>query len=241
MAWYKIADGPLDIVGKTLKVVTSLSDTPIMASNWDEKEVGAWVLSVREDEPYIRESIYVLNNFSSSGYNTNGTPPFTGIFVSENIRSISIIESEEVHKIEAKYLPTSKHILALIDSEANEEQMIGAGYVSANAGSQLFMNLIFTNATQILSRQDIAIDDIMLGVDDVQIERVGSTISDTDSDLHSFIDWSRVDQCFKIYLPETAVLDTFCIIYKELIADDGGYPMYKNSSFILYVNTSVLG
>lgn len=238
--WYKIADGPLDIVGKTLKVVTSLSNTPIMASNWNEKAVGVWVLSVREDEPYIRESIYVLNNVSSSGYNTNGTPPLTGIFVSENIRSISITESEEVHKIEAKYLSTSKHILAIIDSDDNEEQMIGAGYVSANNGSSLLMTLIFTNAIQILLRQDIAIDDIMLGVDDVQIERIGSTISDTDENLHSFIDWSRVDQCFKIYLPGTSVKDTFCITYKELIADEGGYPIYKNSSFILCVNSSVL-
>ena len=109
--WYKIADGPLDIVGKTLKVVTSLSDTPIIASEWNENVVGVWVLSVRENEPRIRESIYVLDNYSSGAFNTNGTPPLTGIFVSENIRSISIAESEEVHKIDAKYTESIPSII----------------------------------------------------------------------------------------------------------------------------------
>lgn len=234
--WYKIADGPLDIVGKTLKVVTSLSDTPIIASKWNENIVGAWVLSVREDEPYIRESIYVLNNFSSGAFVSNGTPPLTGIFVSENIRSISIAESEVAHKIEAKYLP-SKHILALIDGDTNGEQTVGAGYVSAGVGGQLFMNLIFTEETQILSLQDMGSDDILLGVDDVQITRVGSTIADTDGDLHSYIEWSSPNACFMIHLPETTVTDTFCITYKELIDEGDGYPLYKSSSFILYVNS----
>lgn len=230
--WYKIADGPLDIVGKTLKIVTSLSDTPIIASNWNENEAGVWVLLVREDEPYIRESIYVLNNFSSGAYNTNGTPPLTGIFVSENIRSISIIESEKVHKIDAKYLPSSKHILAIIYGSDSEEQMVDTGYISGESGSEFRMFLIFTNAVPILMPPDMSVDDIILDSNSVQIERVGSTTSDADSSHHSNI--SPYRDGFKILLPENAVTDTFCITYRELVEDD----VYKSSSFILCVNTT---
>lgn len=135
MAWYKIADGPLDIVGKTLKVVTSLSNTPIMASNWNEKAVGVWVLSVREDEPYIHESIYVLNNVSSSGYNTNGTPPLTGIFVSENIRSISIAESEEVHKIDAKYTESIPSIILEYSDNGDAFVQKNGGFILLDMGA----------------------------------------------------------------------------------------------------------
>jgi hypothetical protein len=111
--WYKIAEGPLDIVGKTLKVVTSLSDTPITASEWYQHREGLWELSVFNDEPRIRERILVLINFGgySGAYVTNGTFPLTGIFVSENIRSISIAESEEVHQVESKYLPITPSVV----------------------------------------------------------------------------------------------------------------------------------
>lgn len=107
MAWYKIADGPLDIVGKTLEVLTSESDVPIVTNSWRDNGVF-WELRVRSDSPYIRETICVLDNvILDSSYVSNGTPPLTGIFVSENIRSISIPGSEEVHKIDAKYLTSS--------------------------------------------------------------------------------------------------------------------------------------
>jgi len=133
--WYKIADGPLDIVGKTLKVVTSLSDTPIMASYWDQSEEGMWELSIYKNEPRIRERIYVLDNFNSDAYNTNGTPPLTGIFVSENIRSISIAESEEVHKIDAKYTEIIPSMILEYSDNGDAIVQKNGGYISLVMGA----------------------------------------------------------------------------------------------------------
>lgn len=143
--WYKIADGPLDIVGKTLKVLTSLSDTPIMASEWRQEGDGLWVLSVRKDESYIRESIYVL--FSSSAYITNGTPPLTGIFVSENIRSISIAESEEVHKIDAKYLPTAPSVVFNLEDFGGIK---GIGYARFRLSDQQEVDVSISDGSVII-------------------------------------------------------------------------------------------
>lgn len=242
--FYKIADEPLDIVGKEIEIFVEGINTPIIGSNWksNNPDSGEGYILNAYTESVGSASILVLNEATyADNADTNGTYPLSGIFVSNDVRRIRIGDKEVVHKIDAKYIPTSKHILANIDGDNSGEQMIGAGYVSANGGSQFVMNLIFTNKMQILSPQDIGADDIMLGVDDVQIKRVGSTISDTDSDLHSYIDWDSGNNFFNIYLPETSVLDTFCITYKELIADEGGYPVYKNSSFILYVNSLVFG
>lgn len=136
--YYKIADSPLDIVGKTLKVVTSLSDTPIITSDWRNDEGGTPTLKVQNDEPYIREEVIVLNNYSNSSnyFATNGTPPLSGIFVSENIRSISIAESEEVHQIESKYINTAPCIIFNSNPDDIGVNFYGIAYFSARGGDE---------------------------------------------------------------------------------------------------------
>jgi len=135
--YYKIADGPLDIVGKTLKVVTSLSDTPIITSDWVNNEIGMSSLGVRKEVPYIREKVIVLNNYNNSGnyFATNGTPPLTGIFVSENIRSISIAESEEVHKIDAKYTESIPSIILEYSDNGDAFVQKNGGFISLVMGA----------------------------------------------------------------------------------------------------------
>lgn len=133
--YYKIAEGPLDIVGKTLKVVTSLSDTPIITNNWRNNGVY-WELRVISDEPYIRETLCVLDNvYLDNAYVTNGTLPLSGIFVSENIRSISIPESEEVHKIDAKYIESVPPIILEYADEGATVIQENGGFIHLNMGA----------------------------------------------------------------------------------------------------------
>lgn len=106
-----------------------------MASEWHQNEVGFWELPIREDEPRIRERILVLNNFSSSAYITNGTLPLTGIFVSENIRSISIAESEEVHKIDAKYTESIPSITLEYSDSGDEFVQKNGGFIHLTMGA----------------------------------------------------------------------------------------------------------
>lgn len=127
--YFKIAEGPLDIVGKTLKVLTSESNVPIVTNNW-RNDGDYWELRVRSDEPYIRETLCVLDNtYLDDAYVTNGTLPLTGIFVSANIRSISIPESEEVHKIDAKYTESIPSIILEYNEREGESVQKNGGSI----------------------------------------------------------------------------------------------------------------
>lgn len=251
-SFYKIADGPLDIRTKEIQVLVNGVTNPvtIYLGQWydfAEDSPGAAVISGAVYAAEIAlgyssyESIFICDNavLNSEIFAFGGEMPFTGIFVSEGIESIIIPEGEEVHQIDEKYIPqqNSKHILAIIDSDTDEQQMIGAGYVSERSGSELAMRLVLTFAAQLLSPQDIGPDDRILNIEEVSIRMVGSTISDTDANYHSDIYFDSGDNCFIIHLPGITVTDTFCITYEELIGDYGDYPIYKNSSFILYVNS----
>lgn len=134
--YYKIAEGPLDIVGKTLKVLTSESDVPIVTNNW--RNAGDyWELRVSSDEPYIRETICVLDNVNlDNNYVTNGTLPLSGIFVSGNIRSISIPESEDVHQVESKYLPITPSAPNVVFNLENFGGLKAIGYARFRLSDQ---------------------------------------------------------------------------------------------------------
>lgn len=105
--FYKIADGPLDIVGKKIEIFVEGIDTPIIGSKWKshypESGEGHILEAYKEDVGGAK--ILVLNEATySRPVDTNGTYPLSGIFVSGNVRSIYIAGSEVVHKIDNKYI-----------------------------------------------------------------------------------------------------------------------------------------
>lgn len=117
---YKIADVPMDIYKREIQVKMVGQDNPvtILPDEWstiynDYLEEGkGWRCS---------ERIYVLDNavLTSQYYNHGGDMPFTGIFVPEEIESITIPEYEVVHKIDVKYVDAPPCIVVKGEGDIN--------------------------------------------------------------------------------------------------------------------------
>ena len=97
MEFYKIADGPLDLNKRTIEVLIEGENNPVTVYPNDWEDATRYFGEGDVYEAYVSlgylqgGQIFILNNAvpDSKLVRFGGTPPFSGIFVSENIESIS--------------------------------------------------------------------------------------------------------------------------------------------------------
>lgn len=148
MAYYKIADGPLDLNKRTIEVSVEGENNPITIypNNWEDttRYFGEGEIYITYiDLGYLQGGqILILKNaiLDSELFNFGGTPPFNGIFVSENIESISY-SSRTLYKnkIDANLLDLPQQIIMRIEE--------GDSWSEPGQGHMFFGNALISVGT----------------------------------------------------------------------------------------------
>lgn len=137
--FYKIADGPLDIRTQQIQVLVNGSTNPktIEPGYWEDistvdsgSVISGSLYLVGISTGYMAsEHIFVCDNAVLNDYamNFGGEMPFTGIFVSEGVESITVPGHEVIHKIDSKY---TESILSIILEHSDD----GDTFVQKNGG-----------------------------------------------------------------------------------------------------------
>lgn len=194
--FYKIADGPLDIRTQEIQILVNGNHETVSSGNWLDVNIAdpgsvisgslyTVAIDIRVGvDHYDTYYIYVCDNvvLNSEIFDFGGEMPFTGIFVSEGIESITVPEHEVNHKIDSKYIDDSKYtesIPSMILQYIYEGDVLvqkNIGYVrlaKSNEGSDNIFNAILRLSTGEL-------------VDGIEATLIAS--SDMDSEYHAFVD-----------------------------------------------------
>ena len=161
MAWYKIADRPLTIVNSPIIATIEIDggetqDIECSASEWQDKSRNMadsghvyWYQGGgggTKASPLANQfDIYVLDEAVLNGYNTSwdSSTPMSGIFVSENVRGITIPPSTIYHKVPVEYIENNKYIVT-VSSDGNggyqADHQFSDIYEAFNAGKSIFVN-----------------------------------------------------------------------------------------------------
>jgi len=162
--WYKVADGPLTIANSPLTVTIAVNNgggTKVSlppegdeADSTLEIEYGAdeWKdisnLEASSGNVYMladngseksqghQLEIYVLDDAVLDGYNTSwdSSTPMSGIFVSDNVREITIPAQTIYHKVPAEYLDSAPVTISATVNGVTYTNMI---YVSMSQGDTM--------------------------------------------------------------------------------------------------------
>ena len=186
--FYKIADGPLDIVGKKIEIFVEGIDTPIISSKWElsypESGEGHILEAYKEDVGGAK--ILVLNEATYDGAaDTNGTYPLSGIFVSGNVRSIYIAGSEVVHKIDNKYidLDVIPSVIFDVPDEYNPYSSYGYNeYEVLTGGTPIKLNMRLSNG---------------YAIDGIRSERI--SYSGSNAGNEGYVDYDYEEQDWFVY------------------------------------------
>lgn len=125
--FYKIADAPRDIRTQEIQVLVNGTPNTVSPKYWLDVNIvyPGYVISgslyIKGIDIYVGVDhydtycIYVCDNvvLNSETFDFGGEMPFTGIFVSEGIESITVPEHEVNHKIDSKYIDDSKYTESL--------------------------------------------------------------------------------------------------------------------------------
>lgn len=233
--FYKIADGPLDIWTQQIQVLVNGSTNPrtIWPENWGNMSIvdpnsviSGSLYSVEISTGYMSSGyIFVCDNavLNSETFDFGGEMPFTGIFVSEGIESITVPGHEVIHKIDSKYTESIPSIILEYSDD-------GDTFVQKNGGAiYLVMGANPLSVTLKLST----------GEPCSYIEVIPITSSAMDAESHASIELVDGDTGECIITPAgdgnySNIVDTYLLTYSPREQVDGKYVVI---SFYLVISS----